>query len=324
MHSLITDFWSAVDLATSRGLAPLDEGLLSYVVGQRPQDFAYSYGDYEDILRNHDVPRAGDAHRRWITEDARSRGLPDTMEATSSARRPRYMYEPGRGSTKVTSFPAVVLEYPAEGTSHIVPGSYERALVEWARQLASPDKQFVDCGAHMGSWSLIMATHFREVHAFEPQRLVFQQLCGNASLNGLTNVYAHNVGLDAEAGKLQLQRPGVDRGSSTARAEVAQRLAAQKIALSPESIDVVALDSFADILTDVGLVKIDVEGLELRVLRGAIEVLRKNGLPKLIVECWSSDWYRQDKEALLGFLDELGYRVIPISGYADILLAEKK
>lgn len=79
MRDLIRDFWSAVDLATSRGQAPLDEGLLSYVVGQRSDDFSYSYGDYEDIVRNHDEPRGGEGHRHWITSDAHDRGLPPVM-----------------------------------------------------------------------------------------------------------------------------------------------------------------------------------------------------------------------------------------------------
>lgn len=79
MRSLIGDFWTAVDRAISMGLAPLDEGLLSYAVGQRIGDFSYSYGDYEDILHNHDVPRGGEDHRRWIVEDARARGLPEVM-----------------------------------------------------------------------------------------------------------------------------------------------------------------------------------------------------------------------------------------------------
>lgn len=320
--SLVHDFWRALDRAISLGLSPLDEGLLSYIVGQRLGDFSYSYGDYEDILRNHDTPRGGDAHRAWIVSDARSRGLPDAMGGV--VRPTRYLHDPARGSTAVTGFPAVILGYPADATTHIVPGRYERDLVDWALQLAPAEKQFVDVGAHMGSWTLVMAAHFREVHAFEPQRLIYQQLCGNVALNGLANVFARNVGLDEAAGELTLQRPGVDRGSSTARPDVAGRYEAEGVTLSPETIAVATLDSFADALTDVGLVKIDVEGLELRVLKGARRILLDNDLPKLLVECWSADWYRDDKEQLLDFLDDLGYRVVSISGYADMLLAEKR
>lgn len=234
----------------------------------------------------------------------------------------RYVYMPGRGSIRVEGFPAAILSYRAEEVSHIVPGRYERDLVDWARELAPRDKQFVDCGAHMGSWSIVMANHFHEVHAFEPQRLLFQQLCGNAALNGLDNVYAYNTGLDAEPGKLTLQRPGVDRGSSSARADVTKHFFGDRgIPTSPEVVPVTTLDSFADVLNNVGLIKIDVEGLELRVLRGGIELLRRNSFPKIMLECWSHDFFRKDKEELLRFLDDLGYRVVAINGYTDILLA---
>jgi len=234
----------------------------------------------------------------------------------------RYVHMPGRGSVLVEGFPAAILSYRAEEVAHIVPGRYERDLVDWARELAPKSKQFVDCGAHMGSWSIVMARHFHEVHAFEPQRLLFQQLCGNAALNGLDNVFAYNTGLDAKPGRLTLHRPGVDRGSSSARSDVMEHFFGDHgIPTSPEAIDVATLGSFSEVLNNVGLIKIDVEGLELRVLRGAVEVLRRNNFPKMLIECWSHDWYRKDKEAVLRFLDELGYRVVPINGYADILLA---
>lgn len=320
MRKLIHDFWAAVDRAASMGLAPFEEGLLSYIVGQRPEDFSYSYGDYEDIVRNHDAPRGGDTHRRWIVSDALSRGLPDRM--AGPARQPSYVHDPVRGSVAVSGFPAVILGHPAEGSSDIVPGRHARDLVDWSLQLASTDKQFVDCGAHTGSWTLIMATHFREVYAFEPQRLIYQQLCGNVALNGLTNVMAYNIGLDEEDRQLTLHRPEGARGLSTARSDFNWRFAPGR--LSPEMCAARTLDSFTEALTDVGLVKIDVEGLELRVLRGALEVLRRNDLPKLLVECWAHDWYARDKQELLIFLDEIGYRVVPIMGYGDMLLAEKK
>ena len=320
MLALAADFWSAVDRAIAMGLSPLDEGLLSYVVAQRPHDFSYSYGDYEDILRNHDETRGGDAHLGWIGRDARSRGLSAKMGVP--LKMTRYIYDPARGSSQIMGSPAVILGYSADATTHIVPGCYERDLVDWAIQFASPEKQFVDIGAHMGSWTLVLAEHFREVHAFEPQRLIYQQLCGNAALNGLTNVFAHNVGLDVAPTRLTLQRPGVDRGSSSARPEVADQFIEQGVALSAETIDVVPLDSFANVLTSVGLVKIDVEGLELRVLMGALQVLRNNELPRLFVECWSAEWYREDKEKLLSFLEDLGYQIVRIRGYDDMLLAE--
>lgn len=241
---------------------------------------------------------------------------------TNVSNEKRYVYMPGHGSVLVEGFPAVIVSYRAEEVSDIVPGRYERDLVDWAQELAPKSKQFIDCGAHMGSWSIVMATHFHEVHAFEPQRLLFQQLCGNAALNGLNNVFVYNTGLDVEPGRVTLHRPGVDRGSSSARPDVVDRLFTQSgIPISPEVVSVTTLNTFSEVLNNVGLIKIDVEGLELRVLRGAVEILRQNNLPKMLIECWAHDWYRKDKEEVLQFLEDLGYRVEPVNRYADMLLA---
>lgn len=228
-------------------------------------------------------------------------------------------------------FPTVILKYRAEDVGHyqptgehvIVPGRYERDLVDWAIQLAPGSQQFVDCGAHTGSWTIVMARHFREGHAFEPQRLIFQQLCGNLALNGFENVFAYNVGLDAAPGQLTLHRRGVDRGSSSGRPDVAARFEVDGVTTSLEIVPVVTIDGYVDVLNDVGLIKIDVEGLELRVLHGAAEVIRRSR-PKMLIECWSRDWYRKDKEELLLFLEAAGYRVVPIAGYVDMLLAEDR
>jgi FkbM family methyltransferase len=244
-------------------------------------------------------------------------------------RQDRYVFDPG-GSARVAGFPSVITNYRPEDLSSyrpdgehvIVPGRYERDLIDWAAEIC-PHTQFVDCGAHVGSWTLIMATHFHEVHAFEPQRLIFQQLCGNIALNGLENVFTYNVGLDGVAGQVRLHRPGVDRGAATARPQ----LLANYPDIGPvteEIVPVFPLDRYKGLLVDVGLIKIDVEGLELRVVAGAQEMLQANGLPKMIIECWAHDWYQKDKQALVGFLLDTGYRVVPINGYADVILAEKR
>jgi len=60
--------------ALARGLAPLDEGILTEVVSRDPDGYSYSYGDYCDLLANHDQIRGGDAHLAWEAKDAIARG----------------------------------------------------------------------------------------------------------------------------------------------------------------------------------------------------------------------------------------------------------
>jgi FkbM family methyltransferase len=231
----------------------------------------------------------------------------------------RCILDPAQDRTQIiTGFPAVILTQSEDHS--IVPGRHERNLVDWSRQLAPADKQFVDCGAHTGSWSLVMAAHFREVHAFEPQRLTFQQLCGNVALNRLENVFTYNVGLDAISGRLTLHRFGPDLVRATARKDATEAFQPAGDHSSPEIVSVTALDSFSEVLTDVGLIRISVEGMELRVLKGAVKIIEKH-LPKLMIEVWADPWYRQDKEDVLAFLDDLGYEVIPIRGFPNFILA---
>jgi len=73
MRGLITAFWSAVDLAIENALAPVDEAILSYLAAQQPDRYAFSYGDYCDILRNHDRVRSGIGHLLWQARDAKER-----------------------------------------------------------------------------------------------------------------------------------------------------------------------------------------------------------------------------------------------------------
>jgi FkbM family methyltransferase len=57
----------------------------------------------------------------------------------------------------------------------------------------------LDIGANMGTFSIPLATHISErsgiIHSFEPQRIIYYQLCGNIFLNRLENVFAHKLAL---------------------------------------------------------------------------------------------------------------------------------
>ncbi len=78
MFQLVGEFFLAAAKALVHGRAVLDEGLLSYVAGTRPELFTLSYGDYEDILRNHDQIRGGHPHLRWML----ATGIADHQDTT--------------------------------------------------------------------------------------------------------------------------------------------------------------------------------------------------------------------------------------------------
>ena len=63
--------------------------------------------------------------------------------------------------------------------------------------------EIIDFGANNGHFTVEFAQYVGDngkVHSFEPQRIIFQQLCGNVFLNGLDNVYTYNVALGDKVG----------------------------------------------------------------------------------------------------------------------------
>ncbi|MFM0068702.1 FkbM family methyltransferase [Paraburkholderia aspalathi] len=59
----------------------------------------------------------------------------------------------------------------------------------------------------------------------------------------------------------------------------------------------------------VRMIKIDVEGLELQVLKGGLGTLRRNHYPPIIAEAWTNEWFRERRAELLGWLTGLGYQI---------------
>ena len=207
----------------------------------------------------------------------------------------------------------------------IIPGIYEKSLIDWAKQFVSPNSTFVDVGAHIGSWTLIMSQLAKEVVAFEPQRMRYYQLCGNISINDLSNVRALNYALathERRDSTMVITKFGVDTGSSTLREDVTRHaIAAGSPVTGTETVDVKCLDDFK--LDNISLIKIDVEGFELDVLEGAVATLQRCK-PFIVVELWDGEWFQESREKTIQWLQQHDYNVAHIHGYADYYICSPK
>ena len=93
-------------------------------------------------------------------------------------------------------------------------GFFEGHNVAKAAELlrGQDDGTILDIGANMGSFTIPLAFYNPQFDfvCFEPQRMVYYQLCGNVALNKLKKVVAHNVGLGETEGWVNLQVPDYD------------------------------------------------------------------------------------------------------------------
>lgn len=181
-------------------------------------------------------------------------------------------------------------------------GEYGQFEWEFLEQLIEPGSIVVEVGANIGTHTISLAKSVGSegrVIAIEPQRVIFQYLCANVSLNGLMNVETYNCGCGCESGTLLV--PPINYSAET-------RQNFGGVSLKPtgdgETVQILRLDDLIGEKRRVSLVKIDVEGMEAEVLKGAIATIQESR-PILYVE---ND--RPEKsEELIRFIFGLGYRL---------------
>jgi FkbM family methyltransferase len=176
-------------------------------------------------------------------------------------------------------------------------GEYFESEVDLFRQVCQPGNVVVDAGANIGTHTLALSEIVGptgRVFAIEPQRLVFQMLCANVALNGLTNVECRRAALGDHEAELLLGDPDPHQEINFGGVSLSQIPGAIPTPL-------LTLDNLR--LPHVRLIKIDVEGMELDVLRGAQATLKAHQ-PILYME----NNQPEKSEALLRFLGDWNYR----------------
>lgn len=175
-------------------------------------------------------------------------------------------------------------------------GDFSEGEVELFRQLIRPGHVVVEAGANIGAHTLVLSELVGEtgaVHAFEPQRILFQTLCANVALNSRTNVFCRCEALGEAAGTLRV--PHLDYHAENNFGGLG--LGSYR---SGEPVPVTTVDSLQ--LPRCDFLKADVEGMELSVLRGAAQTVQKFR-PLLYVE----NDRPANSAALVAYLRELEY-----------------
>ena len=177
-------------------------------------------------------------------------------------------------------------------------GTPEAPLIDWAWQrYGRPGDLFLDIGSHVGSWALPFALAGMRVMAFEPNPSIYDLLQQAATDNELSyeELQLVNAAVGEDFSTARLTAPGIDGG-------MASIVLNYNLPLS-ENVDVIPLDPLC---LAPSLMKVDVEGAELDVLRGAKKTI-EDCEPVIFFECWE-DERGQRIEELFGYVESIGYR----------------
>jgi FkbM family methyltransferase len=175
------------------------------------------------------------------------------------------------------------------------------------RKYLKPGMNVIDAGAHLGVFSLVAAKAVApdgKVFAFEPVPKFAAKVRRNALANGLTNVEVIELGLsDTQGTAICFDYAS---GTSLFRKQDAKPSTKWEVRLT-------TLDTWAEQseITSIDLIKIDVEGAEIPMLRGAEKLIRLNK-PVLLVEMNPANQSLggHSCEELFESLVKLGYRSI--------------
>ncbi len=165
-------------------------------------------------------------------------------------------------------------------------GFPDRESLYWlVEQFIREDKNFVDIGADIGSFTLICGSKAQHTYSFENDVKKMCYLSANIVLHELENK------VSPITFKLS------DRETHIFR----------------------TLDSFH--ITNIGLIKINSLGFEKKIIIGALKTLEQSGWPPIVFQISNDD--RKSKNELIEYLAQLGYSVEKMITSNDIILAKK-
>jgi FkbM family methyltransferase len=193
---------------------------------------------------------------------------------------------------------------------HFYDGEYgEKDIPLLLRRFLRPGDTFIDIGANFGIHTILGAKLIGDsgrAFAFEPNPQSYDVLKAHLTINGIRNTTAFQIGLGDEAGEFTLAGDESALGAFTLRPiEAGVHL----------KVQVKRLDDVIDPsqLQNRTLIKVDTEGFEHRVLRGAARLLVYPNLA--IVSEVTDAWLRRtgsSAEELISFMKSMGFNVYDI------------
>ncbi|MBK8039037.1 MAG: FkbM family methyltransferase [Verrucomicrobiaceae bacterium] len=197
--------------------------------------------------------------------------------------------------------------------------SYEPDVWNWLKQRTVPGSIILDVGAQFGLYSMLAARHIGaegRVFAFEPSPETVAVLRRHLTNNGMTDrVEIVQAAVGPEEGEVTFYMAGTHPSNTLAPTTV------DPVKLTPVKVKAITVDGFCrQRQLKPTILKIDVEGWELQVLRGATEVVQDPALT-ICVEMHPYAWESAGYTAadFTRFVEANGFEIVPLTGQSSPL-----
>jgi FkbM family methyltransferase len=205
-------------------------------------------------------------------------------------------------------------------------GNWDTTNIKIAKYFIKPNCTILDLGSNLGSFTVTLSKLYKSCNfiSVEPQKHKYIQLCANLYINNIKNVSPYNYALTDNLNENYLTMciaKNNNNGASRLKCED-EATKGQTDISHEEKVKAITLDNLdLEIKGEVTLIKIDVEGHELNVLIGGINIIKKY-YPSIIFESW--DHCIHKKPQLFNFLYENNYNIFKIKHSEYLAIHQSK
>jgi len=181
-------------------------------------------------------------------------------------------------------------------------GEWSQGEIDICKKILRPRDVVIEVGSNIGSHTLALAKTVNKgaVFAFEPQNVIFQNLCSNISMNSITNCFCYQSAV-SDKSKEQYFIPNLDYTRQNNFGGISISNEKKDFSIP---VEVVTLDDKFNNLNTLKILKMDIEGNELNALIGGYNLIKRTK-PFIYLE---NDRLDKSKE-LIEFIFSFGYRI---------------
>ncbi|MCR9253800.1 MAG: FkbM family methyltransferase [bacterium] len=190
--------------------------------------------------------------------------------------------------------------------------NYETENLDFIDEI-SKGEIFFDCGACEGRFSIYAGLKGLKVYSFEPEKLNFETISENVNLNNLSNVvktFQLALGEKDKEGILNIGQPWAGGHQKVVESSDSRTDLTSFEFKSKQEITIISLDNFLANNPDIpnpNYLKIDVDGSEYALLKGAQKTISNSALKGILIELNKND---ENLEQLIEDFSSWGFKKI--------------